>query len=103
MKYTSFNIFKNNKKTDAKHPDYTMQVSEKQADGKYKNFDVAGIWLKDMASGGKFMSGMMKKTYQDKAGFTIQEDKPEVTEFEDYFSTSPSNPPENFDPNNIAF
>ncbi len=74
MKFTTFNIFKNNKKTDAKHPDYVMQVSEKQADGTYKNYDVAGIWLKDMSNGSKFMSGMMKKTYNDRAGYVIEQE-----------------------------
>jgi len=74
----NFNIFKNTKKTNENQPDYTISVSEKLADGTYKNIDAGACWAKPMKDGGKFLSCQLKDARDHEGvsypGFFIQQD-----------------------------
>jgi hypothetical protein len=88
----SFVIFKNDKKTNEKAPDYRMLV--KFGEGKF--IEVAGVWLKEGAKG-KFFSGKMKKAYGDSEGYLI------TTTVKDPQTVSEQNELESFDASKIAF
>jgi len=76
--YKNFNIFKNTNKTSENQPDYKISVSEKLADGSFKNKEAGACWLKPMRDGSKFMSCQLKDAREHEgvqyAGFSMQED-----------------------------
>ena len=69
MEYKYFDILKNDRKENENQPDYHIQVSQKLADGTYKNFRIASGWIKPMGDKKK-ISCKMEGAYVDKEGKT---------------------------------
>lgn len=76
--YKNINLFRNTGKKTEQQPDYKISVSEKLADGTFKNKEAGACWLKPMKDGGKYMSCQLKDAREHEgiqyAGFNLVED-----------------------------
>ena len=105
MEYKYFDIVKNTYKPEgSSQPDYHIQVSQKLADGTYKNFRIASGWVKPMGEGKK-ISCKMETAYVDKEGktrpgFLVVMDVPKA----DVTPTkTPTYPSGDINPNDLPF
>ena len=73
MKIKDFLIFKNEKKSNEKAPDYEITVKINE-----KFLKIGGVWLREGKNGKKFFSCKLSEGYKDIAGFSLVRDN-EIT------------------------